>query len=163
MATDSGNIVVGAATVSIGGTDVGYTQGGVQISHSPTFVEVEADQKVGIAKIARSIERMYLRFTMLEVTLANLRTALMYPSSNLVSGGSKLYLGYNDACWVDEKAIVIVGKAPDCGTRTWTFSRCILKGEREISMTRDNPAMLAVEFEVLKDDTTGYFGDATDS
>lgn len=155
------NIIVGAASISIAGTDVGYTRGGVQIRYQPTFTDIDADQANGIVKKARNMERMFVRFNMLEVQIANLRTAFMYPVANL-SAATSLYLGYNDACWVDENEITITGKGPSCGTRTWTFSRGIVSGEREYSATRENAVEFAIEFEILKD-TNGRFGTVIDS
>jgi hypothetical protein len=156
MATDSSNIIIGAATVSIGGVDVGHTFGGVTVRYVPTFIEVESDQAVGIARKGRSLERMYVTTTLLEVTLENLRKAMMQPLANL-AGTSVLTLGYNNACWVDEHQIILTGPGPNCGTRIFTLSKCVSMGESEYQMQRTQEVRFAVEFECLKDDN-GEFG-----
>ena len=160
MAVDAGNIVVGAATLSVAGTDIGYTKGGVSIRQEQTFLDVEADQAVGVVRKARTLERLYVKTMMLEVTLSNLRRAFMYPAANLV--GSTLTLGYNNACWVDEVALVIVGPSPDCGTRTVTLTRCVKFSTIEYSMKRDEETAIEVEFEALKD-ASGHFGTMVDT
>lgn len=161
MAADSNNIIIGAATISLGGVDLGYTQGGIIVAHEPEFIDVIADQAAGVVKKARSVERMYVRTTMLELTLENVRKTFMFPTANL-TGGTSLLLGYNDVCWTDETTIVLVGSSPNCGTRTFTLNTCVAMGSKEYTMTRENPAALAVEFEVLKD-SNGNFGGIVDS
>jgi hypothetical protein len=161
MAGDATKIIVGAATVSVGGVDVGYTKGGVTVRYEPEFIEVIADQAVGVVKKARSLERMYVTTTLLQVSLEEVRKSFMLPLAQLVSG-STLTLGYNNACWVDEVAISVVGKGPLCGTRTFTFAKCITFGTREYAMTREEEVAFEVEFEVLKD-SSGNFGTIIDT
>jgi hypothetical protein len=153
---DSGNIILGAATVSVGGADVGYTDGSVTFNYSPTVLNVMASQASGPVKQFRTEESASISFTMQEMTVANLQTAMMQPPANLASA-TKLYIGYSDACWVDEKAIVLVGKSPDCGTRTWTFSRGVVNGDVEYVMSRTEKTVAAVTFNLLVD-TVGHFG-----
>jgi len=160
MAGNADNIIVGAATIAIDGSDIGFTKGGVTVRYEMVQLEVMADQAVGVVRKARSSERMYVSTTMLEVTLQQLRRAFMLPLAQLT--GDTLTLGYNDSCWVDEVAIVIVGKSPNCGTRTFTFSKCVTFGEREYSMQREEETAFEVEFECLKD-SNGHFGTIVDS
>jgi len=154
------NIIIGAAQVSIGGSDVGYTKGGVTVRYEPEFVDVIADQAVGVVRKGRSLERMYVMTTLLEVTLNQIRLAFMQPQANL--SGQTLTLGYDDSCWVDEVAIVLVGVGPSCGTRTFTFSKCVTFGTREYTMQREEETAFEVEFEILKD-SNGAFGTIVDS
>lgn len=157
---NANNIIQGAATVSIGGTDIGYTDGGVTWRHESTFVDVEADQAVGVVRKGRQLEKMFVTTTMLEITLANLRIATMQPAGNL--SGSTLTIGYNNSCWTDELQIILVGPGPNCGTRTATFVRCVAMGTREYNSQRTEATMIEVEFEVLKQ-SSGAFGTIVDS
>lgn len=157
---NANNIIIGAAAVSIGGTDVGFTTGGAAVRYEPTFIDVEADQAVGVVRKGRSLERMYVTTTLLEVTLEQIRLAMMQPAGNLA--GNTLTLGYNNSCWTDEVAIILTGVGPNCGTRTFTFSKCVAMGNREYNMSREEPVQFEVEFEVLKD-TNGNFGTIVDS
>jgi hypothetical protein len=160
MAADSNNILIGAATVSIDGADIGYTKGGTTVRYEPEFIDVMADQAVGVVRKGRSLERMYVTTTMLEITLLNLRKSFMQPAANL--SGSTLTIGYNDSCWVDEVALVLVGKGPSCGSRTFTFSKCVSFGTREYNMMREEETAFEVEFEVLKN-SSGTFGTIVDA
>jgi len=160
VAGNAQNIIIGAAQVLIDSVDIGYTKGGAQVRYAPEFVEVMADQAVGVVRKARSLERMYVKTTLLEVSLAQIRRAFMLPAANLV--GSTLTLGYNNACWVDEVVLVLIGSSPNCGTRTFTFGRCITFGTREYNMKRDEETGFEVEFEILKDND-GHFGTITDT
>ena len=157
---DAANIIVGAATISVNAADVGYTKGGCEVRYEPAFLEVMADQAVGVVRKARTSERMYVKTMVLEATLIRIRQAFMLPSASLV--GSTLTLGYNNACWVDEVALVLVGEGPNCGTRTFTFARCITFGNRVYSMKRDEETAFELEFEILKN-SSGVFGTIIDS
>jgi hypothetical protein len=160
MSGNANNILVGAAQVSINGSDVGYTKGGSQVRYEPEFLDIMADQAIGVVKKNRTSERMYVKFTVLEVTLARIRQAFMMPSANL--SGSTLTLGYNSACWTDQVALVLVGVSPSCGTRTFTFSNCTTFGKKEYNMKREEETMFEMEFEVLKN-SSGVFGTIIDS
>jgi len=157
---DANNILIGAATVSLDAVDVGYTKGGTTVRYEPEFIDVMADQAVGVVRKARSLERMFITTTLLELTLENIRLAFMVPAAQL--SGSVLTLGYNNACWVDELAIVLVGVANTCTTRTFSFTKCIAFGTKEYAMRRDEETAFEVSFEALKD-ASGNFGTITDS
>lgn len=161
MAGNADNIIVGTATVLLDGVDVGFTKGGVTVRYEQEQVEVMADQVNGVVRKARSLERMFVSTTVLEVTLEQLRRAFMLPTAQL-SGGTKLTLGYNDVCWVDEVVITLTGKSPGCGTRVFSFSKCITFGEREYTQQREEEISFEIEFEALKD-SNGNFGTVLDS
>lgn len=154
------NIIIGAAQVRFDNDDVGYTKGGTMLRYEPEFIDVVADQVGGVVRKARSLERAYVRTTLLEVTLEQIRRAFMFPKTNLDS--STLTLGYNNSCWSEETEIILVTVSPSCGTRTFTFPRCVAFGSREYNMTREEETAFEVEFEVLKD-SNGHFGTCVDS
>jgi len=160
MSFNANNIIVGAASITIDGSNVGYTKGGCTVRYEPEYVDVTADQAIGVVQKRRQNERMYVVMTMLEVTLARIRQAFNQPAGNLT--GSTLTLGYNNSCVVNEHALVLTGVGPSCGTRTFTFGRCIAMGNREYKMSREEEVAFEVEFEVLKN-TNGNFGTIVDS
>ena len=160
MAGNAQNIIIGAAQVLIAGADVGYTKGGTKVRYEPTFKEVEADQVSGVVRKARTLERMYVITTVLEVTLEHIRRAFMQPIANL--SGSTLTLGYNSACWVDQVALTLVGVSPNCGIRTFSFPLCVTMGTREYIMKREEETAFEVEWEILKG-AQGTFGTITDA
>lgn len=154
------NIIIGAAEVTINGSNIGFTSGGTEVRYEPDFVEVMADQAVGVVRKGRSLERMYVKTTLLEASLEQIRIAFMFPAANL--SGSTLTLGYNGSCWMSDVAITLVAPGPSCGTRTWTFPVCNSMGSKTYSMKRDEATQFETEFEILKD-TNGHFGTLTDS
>ena len=160
MAVNANNILIGAATVTLNGVDVGYTRGGTSVRYESESVDVDADQANGIVRKGRAMERQYVTIRLLEVSLEQMRIAMMFPSASL--SGSTLTLGYNGSCWTDEITVVLVGPGPNCGTRTFSFTKGVSLGTREYTMARDNPVEYEVELEILKD-TSGNFGTVTDS
>jgi len=160
MALDADNIIIGAAEVSLDGTDVGHTTGGTSFRYEPSFSDIESDQAVGVVRKAKNSEKMFVATQMLEGTLANLKLAMGQPATNLV--GSTLTIGYNDSCFIVEHSVILVGPSPSCGTRTITFTKCVSMGTLEYQMQKDNPSQLNLELEVLKTDA-GIFGTIVDS
>ena len=160
MAGDADNIIVGAANISIDGSDVGFTKGGTTVQYEPEFLDIFADQAVGVVQKTRTAERLFVVTTLLEVTLERIRQAFMPPSQNL--SGQTLTLKYNNTCWVDELSIVLTGSSPGCGTRTFTFGKCIAMGTQKYIMSREEETAFELELEVLKD-ANGQFGTIVDS
>jgi hypothetical protein len=154
---NASNVLIGQATISIDGTDIGYTKGGTTLRRAVTWVEVKADQHPGVVRMGRSEERLTIKTTLLEGTLENLRVALGYPSSSLTNGGNTLTLGDNNVCSVEEHEIVLTAVAPGCGARIITLGRCVSRSDLEYVMKRDEETGFEVEFEVLKDNE-GHFG-----
>lgn len=153
MAGNANNVIVGHATLSINGTDVGYTKGGISIRLPRTHVEVVPDQVIGPVKIAKTLEQMFVKTTLLEATLANLRWA-WDQSGDGVIGAS------NSSC--NEVALIVVGSAPSAGTRTLTLTKCVPQGDAELVYSRETETGLEVEFQCLKA-SDGTFGTMADT
>lgn len=158
----SANVAIGSAVLTLNAVDVGFTRGGITIRYERTVIDIEADQADGTIRKSRSSEKMFVVVNLLEITLENLRLAMMLPTSALVAG--VLTLGSNDACFTDEVAITVVGpRNGACDIRTFAFTRGVVIGNIEYMFKRDDAVELKLEFEVLKDDTTGVFGTITDA
>lgn len=152
---DSDNILIGAASITIDNNDIGYTKGGTTLRYEPEYVDVMADQAVGVVKKARSLERMYVVTTLLEITLTRIQQAFNQPAANL--SGSTLLLGYDDSCAINEHVLVLTGVGPACTARTFKLFRCVAIGTREYTMSREEESAFEIEFECLKS-TGGTFG-----
>lgn len=165
MAGNQYNIIVGAATLAVDGTDVGLTQGGVQIRKQKEQFDVDADQMGGVARKVQTFERMFLTTTLLEATQRNMQLAFNEPNSNL-SGGSALNFGTGSFENL-EHTLTVVGKAPGNPnkTRTYTFYRAVCTDEvTHMVGARDQAGILAFGCELLKDATQGYrFGTYIDT
>lgn len=157
------NVTIGAASITVDSVDLGFTRGGITVRFGLETKDVKADQLVGTVKTFRTDETMTLSTELLEATLENMRIAFNQPAANL-TGTTALSLGYDNSCNVNEHEIILVGKGVSCGTRTWTFYRCVATGERDISLQREEETVIPVEFNVLKDpDNSNKFGTVVDS
>jgi hypothetical protein len=158
---NSQNFVVGAASLCLDDVDIGYTTGGVEIAHEPTFLNVESDQACGTTRIARTSEKLMVRTTSQEVLLNQIRLAMGYAEGNFdAENNQKLWLGGDcSSCdGLEEVELVVKGPGPNCGCRTFVFDRAVSVGQTTLSFQRETEMQLPLEFEILKSDETGYFG-----
>lgn len=158
---NSQNFVVGAASVCVDDVDVGYTTGGVEVSHEPSFLSVESDQACGTTRIGRTSEKLMVKTTGQEVLLNNIRLAMGYEEANFDEANNrKLWLGGAcSACdGLEEVPLTIKGPGPNCGCRTFVFDRAVAVGQTTLAFQREQEMQLPLEFEILKADDTGFFG-----
>lgn len=154
------NIIHGPANLTIDGQNVGFTTGGVVLRRKREFLDVEADQATGVIKKLVIMEKMTLSTTMLESTRANMLLAMDCTGSG--SGDGE----FGEASPVaTEHSGTITGKAPNGGTRTYTFYRGVVAEDVEhVVGARDKVGDIPVTFELMKDstkgDTFGYWVDA---
>jgi hypothetical protein len=157
MAGNADNIIIGAATLYLNGVDVGFTKDGIEITFEREYVDVMADQALGIVKKGKKHERMTVKTTLLEITLDRLRIAWDQPSANIATVGANTYyyFGYQTSCDVNEHTLRIVGSSPGCDTREFFLYRVVGVSEAPYKMERENEVGLTVEFECLKDPDFG--------
>lgn len=88
MASDTKNVKLGVCTINYDGKDLGYTQGGVEVSVTTDTHEVEVDQfgKTIVNEIIMK-RNVKVKVPLAETTLENL-VAIM-PGAELVSDGAK--------------------------------------------------------------------------
>lgn len=188
MATNAANIVVGEAVVKVGAsnltmtgsdfdalTDVGYTQGGVEISWQPDMVDIEVDQFGDAAKVIQSRVKVMVKTTMAEGTLRNLAIAWSYNTeisntdasdvdivNTLDGSGTRTFKFGGQSVYPFEKAVQIEGNAPGSDaattkTRKFRTKRAISMESSTISMKRAEASVFAVSFRVLPaSDDVGY-------
>ena len=195
MATTAANIVVGEAVVKVGAsnttmtgvdfdalTDVGYTQGGVEISWQPDMVDIEVDQFGDAAKVIQSKVKVMVKTTMAEGTLRNLAIAWSYNTeiANSDSSGADIVNGIDGASTTTfkfggqnvypfEKAVQIEGNAPGSTAAVTKFrkfrtKRAISMESSTISMKRAEASVFAVSFRILpvSTDTNYEYGKIID-
>ena len=158
------NVIFGSVTsLSVDGVNVGFTNGGVRVSKAKDLTEVELDQIVGVGKIFKSMERMFLETNLSEGTLANVKIAFDEPAANVISAGSQLDLGGNSSAVV-EHTMALIGEGPNDKTRTFTVYIAVAVDEVEIEAgSRTEPGFIPVKFQLLKDPDQGYkFGSIVD-
>ena len=174
MAVTTSNIVVGEATVKTGVsnitmtnsdfeslTDVGATQGGLEISWEPDMVDIEIDQYGDAAKLIQTRVKVMVKTTLAEATLSNLALAWNYDSvgtDDIVAANdgasTTTFLFGTQSVVPYEKALVITGKAPGttAGTtkeRKFYTKRAISMAATQLNMKRDEASTFAVEFRIL--------------
>lgn len=183
MAVTTSNIVVGEATVKTGTsnitmtnsdfdslTDVGATQGGVEISWEPDMVDIEIDQYGDAAKVIQSKVKVMVKTTLAEGTLNNLATAWSYDNvtdgadikSNNDGANTRTLLFGSQSVYPFEYALQIVGNAPGSTasvtkTRKFNTKRAVSMTTSMISMKRAEATVFEVSFRVLPvTGDTGY-------
>lgn len=183
MAVSVSNIVVGEAVVKTGEsniamtnadfeslTDVGATNGGVEISWEPDMVDIEIDQYGDAAKVIQSKVKVMVKTTLAEGTLNNLATAWSYDNA---TGGADI-LANNDGANTKtllfgtqsvnpfEYALQIRGSAPGTTasvtkTRKFNTKRAVSFTSSMLSMKRAEATMFEVSFRILPvTQDTGY-------
>ena len=183
MAVTTSNIVVGEATVKTGVsnitmtnsdfdslTDVGATQGGLEISWEPDMVDIEIDQYGDAAKVIQSKVKVMIKTTLAEGTLNNLATAWSYDN---VDGGAdikvnndgantKTLLFGSQSVYPFEYALQVTGNAPGSTasvtkTRKFNTKRAVSMTTSMISMKRAEATVFEVSFRILPvTGDTGY-------
>ena len=185
MAVTTSNIVVGEATVKTGVsnitmtnadfdtlTDVGATQGGLEISWEPDMVDIEIDQYGDAAKVIQSKVKVMVKTTLAEGTLNNLATAWSYDNStdgadiksNLAGSGAntKTLLFGSQSVYPFEYALQVTGYAPGSSasvtkTRKFNTKRAVSMTTSMLSMKRAEASVFEVSFRVLPvTGDTGY-------
>lgn len=151
---DAGNVIIGVSSLSIDGTSVGYTSGGVSIIANMERTLKEVDQSyapVGLHKIRESFE---VRTSLAEATLENLKIAWEQSASVDVGVGTKtLSWGINST--PVEHTLIFVGAAPDDEQRTFTVYRAYVWESGEMPYKRDEVTIIPITFKVFPNTTYG--------
>lgn len=175
MAVSVSNIVVGEAIVKTGAsnttmtnadfdnlTDVGATNGGVEISWEPDMVDIEIDQYGDAAKVIQSKVKVMVKTTLAEATLNNLATAWSYDNAtggadiknNNDGSNTRTLLFGTQSVYPFEYALQIVGNAPGSTasvtkTRKFNTKRAVSFTSSMLSMKRAEATMFEVSFRIL--------------
>ncbi len=159
MAPTVSNIVVGLQTdntVKLGTygtvegscTELGLTEGGIEIANAREYYERKADQYIGVVGVDKISERMTIKFSIAEATLDNLRLGWDYPSTALVS--EVLSLG-GDATATELTLFINCNSVGSSGTRKYEFLKVIPLAAGTHSYKKDDKTMIEFELLVLQD------------
>jgi hypothetical protein len=146
MGMNALNVVMGPAVMTVGGVDVGFTRGGIEIRYPREYKSIEADQALGVILKKKTKEQFFVKTTLLEASLDNL--ALAWDQTSVA------VLGTNSSV-VQEKVIIITGPGPNNKTRVVTLLRCISNSEGAAKWTKDEEQGIEVEYECIKQDGSG--------
>lgn len=171
---DVANILIGAVTVRIaptgtaqpnydqnplvwtGFTDVGWTDGGVELEYTPEFTDVFVDQETPPVLSKLTGEQLVVRVPMAEATLQNLNRAISASSYSTVAAASgvtgKAILTAGSGT-VQERMLSVEGKSPQGFWRAFIFWRAIVVGAVGQAYRKAEKVIYPVEFKVLSDST----------
>jgi len=145
-----GQVLIGTyGTVEGSADDLGYTDGGVEITVEREYFEKMVDQELGVIELIKTAERCTLTLTLAEATLENLAKALDYPAGAIAA--STLDFGGNATA--QELTIYLNTKAPSGGTRKYTFHKAVCIGAATHSYKKDDKTMIECEFQIVQDTT----------
>ena len=175
MTVTTSNIVVGEATVKTGLsnitmtnadfdslTDVGATQGGLEISWEPDMVDIEIDQYGDAARVIQSKVKVMVKTTLAEGTLKNLAMAWNYDNTiggdalkaNTTAANTTTFHFGAQSVNPFEYALQVTGQAPGSTasvtkTRKFNTKRAISMTTSMISMKRAEATVFETSFRIL--------------
>ncbi len=181
------NVVVGAGVVSLsawvtnGGagsfTQVGYTDGAIEIDHPREFKIIEADQLQGpIAQVPIKFGAK-VKVNLIESILENWRIALAQAAGQKTGADPNFIFAVDEpieaywqvkiACQAQRDAMKAVG--PNPGVRTFLLWRAAIENLDKILIARSQHQILPVTFNLMEDPsvaaptTKGRFYSVTDT
>ena len=158
MAPTVDNIVVGLQTVNTvkvgvygtaegACTELGFTEGGIEITNAREYFEKKADQYIGTLGVVKTSERPTVKLSIAEATLDNMRLAWDYPAAALVA--SVLTIGGNPTA--TELTLFINCNSVGGNTRKYEFLKAICTAAGTHSYKKDDKTMIEMEFLVMQD------------
>jgi hypothetical protein len=150
MSYTASNVIIGVGELSVDGTGLGYTSGGVTVVKNEDKLEKEVDQSfspVGIHKVKETYE---VRTNLAEATLANLKIVWDLSQSVVESSPTRtLSWGINTS--VTEHALEFKGKSPEGYDRTFTCHKAVVWEVGDVVHAKDNMTVFPVTFRVIPD------------
>lgn len=166
---DITNVQVGVCTVSFGGTDLGHTKGGVEVSYEPVYKDVTVD-KYGETVVEQYLigEKLTAKVPLAEYTIANLRRAM--PQSTFAgAANSRITIGAAAGKKSTDDALQLVLHPINDGTRRHdiVMYKAIVSSEVVLAHKVDEEKVVEVTFMALLDESRsdgnylGLIGDST--
>jgi len=149
-------IKVGAyAALEAAATDLGATDGGVELNVSEEVKEIYVDQALGPVGAPTIKKTVTFKANLAEASLENLALAFGQPTA-AVSGSTFIFGGKTDL--YDYRTVYLNVKGPGPGTRKYTIHKAKIKGDSSQKYQKDNVTMVPLEIICLYD-TTQAAGD----
>lgn len=140
-------VSVGAYVTAAGAgslTDVGYTEGGVELSWSQEDTAISPDQEAGDVASFPVMTGMTLKFTMLEATVDNLLTALRLPAANKTGTTPDFTLEIGPASEVYLQLQMVGKGGGTTGVRTLTTWKGQIESLEPIGQKKNEPTKVGV-------------------
>jgi len=144
------NVLHGISLVRLDGADVGYTDGGVEVEKAVEIFEKMVDQELDAIDVVPTKYSMFVRTTMAEATLENLKIIWNEPEAIVTAGNTRtLYLGYQQT--IPDHLLEFVGSSPEGYTRTYTLYRAKQITSSAHTLQKEDKVVFPVEFRCLPD------------
>jgi len=170
--SDATNIKIGACSVVFGTTNLGHTKGGVEVTYSPEYADITADQ-YGNTPIDKALigETMTVKVPLTESQVANLAIAM--PLGELDGAtDARLTVGKDAGARLAAEAAKLVlhplvNAANDLSDDI-VLHKAAVHGEVVLPFMVDEQRVIEVEFVAFIDTTKstgnylGHMGDSTD-
>lgn len=170
--SDATNIKIGACSVVLGTTNLGHTKGGVEVTYSPEYADITADQ-FGNTVIDKALigEAMTVKVPLTESQVANLAIAMPLGELDGATDG-RLTIGKDAGARLAAEAAKLVlhplvNAANDLSDDI-VIHKAVVHGEVVLPFMVDEQRVIEVEFIALIDTTKstgnylGHMGDSTD-
>lgn len=151
---DTGNILVGAGTLTIDGAAVGWTRNGVTLSNKPeVFIVEDVDQVVGGVKAVRTNEEITISTELVEATIESVKRAWAINTAIDLATPDHKKLKFGGDPVMPEHEVVFSGIAPNDKLRTVTFWRVVGMDFGDIVNAKGDETTIPVTFRALLDMT----------
>lgn len=147
------NILHGIAQVLLDGSDVGYTEGGVEVEKTMDTFEKEVDQELDACDIAVTKYTMVVRTSLAEDTLENIKRAWNESSGIVTVTGPPKYreLKFGIQQEIPEHELTFIGYSPDKLQRKYVYYRAKQISSSAKTLQKGDKTMIPVEFRCLPD------------
>lgn len=134
-----------------GYTPFGETSGGLNVTVTPTDLELKTDQRAFAFEQIITDAVATVKFSLVEVTTEALTNMLFGTSTAVTTVSTSVVGGLGPRA---KHALAIVTPAPGgTGNLLWLASRAAYKTAESLDLTRDKETILTVEFNLLSDDS----------
>jgi hypothetical protein len=160
---------MGVCSVTWGGTDLGHTKGGVEVSYEPEYADVTVDA-YGNTPVDKKLtgEKLTVKVPLAEETIANMRVAI--PQSEFAGAANKrVTLGHKagQSAYADAQQLVLHPIAEGTRIVDVVLYKAIAVGTVVLGHKIDDQRIIEVEFVALIDESKsdgnylGLIGDST--
>jgi len=156
---DIQNVKIGAAHVTFGGTDIGHTKGGCEVTIETEKAEITVDETGNTIRDYSLLgEKATVKVPLAESQVANLANA--FPMGTLENSNGRLKLGKKAgerfAQYAKELVLRPFGETDDANDVV--FYKAVATGDATISYSNEDERVVEVEFTALWDDTKDALG-----
>lgn len=156
MAQNAQNVQMGVCSVTLGGTDLGHTKGGVEVSYEQSHKDIAVDA-YGTSPVRKVLtgEKFKVKVPMAEYTILNLNKAM---AQSLLTGAGQARLTVGQKSGVDSTSIAAqLVLHPTAAGASRAYDVVLYKAYPISTVTLhhsvDAEKIISVEFEALIDET----------